>query len=49
MLPELLQDLPLTHIASGSLGHQGASVDCYSFQDDEGKDNVLLLRDNHVH
>lgn len=36
MLPEFFQDLPLTHIASGSLGHQGASVDCYSFQDDEG-------------
>ena len=49
ILPEFLQDLPLTHIGNGSLGHKGASVDCYSIQDDEGKDNVLLLRDNHVH
>ena len=49
MLPEYLQDLPLTHIASGSLGHKGASVDSYSFQDDEGKDNVSAVRDNHVH
>lgn len=49
ILPEFLQDLPLTHMATGSLGYKGASVDCYSFQDDEGKDKVLVLRDNHVH
>ena len=46
-LPEFLQDLPLTHIATGLPGHKGASVDCYSFQD-EGNDDVLLLRDNLV-
>lgn len=41
MWPEFLQDLPLTHSATGSLGYNGASVDCYSFQDDEGKSNVV--------
>ena len=48
ILPEFLKDLPLTHITTGLLGYKGASVDCYSFQDDEGKDNVFVLRDNHV-
>ena len=49
ILPEFLKDLPLTHIATGLLGYKGASVDCYSFQDDEGKDNVVVHRNYHVH
>ena len=46
-MPELLEDMPLKLIATGSLGNKGASVDCYSFQDkEEGEDNVLALNDN---
>ncbi|XP_020604318.1 uncharacterized protein LOC110043218 [Orbicella faveolata] len=40
--PEFLQDLPFTHITTGLLGYKGASVDCYSFQDDEGVGVVTL-------
>ncbi len=40
IMPDKFEDLAHKLIATGSLGYKGVSVDCFSFQGEEGKDNV---------